>query len=137
MLTWIREKFGTVVIGGIISLIAFVFVFYGVFNPRATRGLHEGAVAGTVNGDSITIADFQRALRQRTEFFRSLMGGGQITDEQLKAFRVKGMVFEELVRKKLLLQEAEKQGLLASDEEIKEQIQGMPVFQKDGKFDLA
>jgi len=137
MLTWIREKFGTVVIGGIISLIAFVFVFYGVFNPRATRGLHEGAVAGTVNGDSISIADFNRELKRRTDFFRGLMGGGQITDEQLKAFRVKGMVFEELVRKKLLLQEAERQGLLASDEEIKEQIQEMPAFQKDGKFDLA
>ena len=58
MLSWIREKFGTVVIGGIITFIAFVFVFYGVFSPKSTRGLHEGAVAGTVNGDSISIADF-------------------------------------------------------------------------------
>jgi parvulin-like peptidyl-prolyl isomerase len=137
MLTWIREKFGTVVIGAIITLIAFVFVFYGVFNPRATRGLHEGSVAGTVNGDAISIADFNRELKRRTDFFKGLMGGGQVSDEQLKAFRVKGMVFEELVRRKLLLQEAERQGLMASDEEIKEQIQEMPAFQKDGKFDLS
>ena len=51
MLTWIREKFGTVVISCIIGLIGFVFVFLGVFSPKATRGLHEGAVAGTVNGE--------------------------------------------------------------------------------------
>ena len=62
MLSWIREKFGTVVIGAIISVIALVFVFYGVFSPKATRGLHEGAVAGTVNGDAITIAEFNRAF---------------------------------------------------------------------------
>jgi hypothetical protein len=137
MLTWIREKFGTVVIGSIIGLIAFVFVFYGVMNPRATRGMHEGAVAGTVNGDPISIQEFDRELRRRVEFFKGLMGGGKMTDEQLKAFRIRNMVFEELVRRKLQLQEAERQGLLASDEEIKEQIQQMPAFQKDGKFDLA
>jgi hypothetical protein len=137
MLTWIREKFGTVVIGGIISLITLVFVFYGVINPRATRGLHEGAVAGTVNGDAISIGEFNEELRRRTEFFRGLMGGSQITDEQLKAFKVKGMVFQELARRKLLLQEARKQGLEASDEEVKQQIQNDPEFQKDGKFDLT
>src|SRR4051794_38327248 len=113
ILSTIRTKFGTVIISGIIGLIALVFVFYGVVNPRATRGLHEGSVAGTVNGDSISIADFNRELKRRTDFFRGLMGGGQISDEQLKAFHVKGMVFEELVRRKLLLQEAERQGLLA------------------------
>ena len=62
MLTWIREKFGTGIIYAIISFIAFVFVFYGVFSPKATRGLHEGSVAGTVNGDAITIAEFNREL---------------------------------------------------------------------------
>src|SRR5947209_7819065 len=118
MLTWIREKFGTVVIGGIILLIAFVFVFYGVVNPRATRGMHEGSVAGTVNGDAITLSEFNQQLKRRTDFFRGLMGGGQISEEQLKAFRVKGMVFQELVRRKLLLQEDHRQGLQASDEEI-------------------
>src|ERR1041385_469713 len=115
MLSWIREKFGTVVIGAIISLIAFVFVFYGVMNPRATRGMHEGAVAGTVNGEPISIQEFDRELRRRTEFFRGLMGGNKMTDDQLKAFKIRNMVFEELVRRKLLLQEADRQGLLASD----------------------
>jgi hypothetical protein len=55
MLTWIREKFGKTIIGLIIGLLALVFVFYGVFSPKATRGIHEGAVAGTVNGDPISI----------------------------------------------------------------------------------
>jgi hypothetical protein len=139
MLTWIREKFGTVIIVGIIGLIAFVFIASDLLNGRgrgSTRGLGAGAVAGKVNGDAISLADFNRELRRRTDFFRSMMGGQAISEDQLRAFRIKEMVFNELVRRKLLLQEADRQGLLASDEEIKEQILQMPAFQKDGKFDL-
>src|SRR4051794_15984750 len=121
MLSWIREKFGTVVIGGIIALIAFVFVFYGVFSPKSTRGLHEGAVAGTVNGDAISIADFNRELNRRMEFFKNF-GGGKLTDEQLKSFRIREGVFHEIANRKLMVQEAWRQGLVASDEEVREKI---------------
>ncbi|HAR42020.1 MAG TPA: hypothetical protein DCS07_05220, partial [Bdellovibrionales bacterium] len=136
MLTWIREKFGTIVIGAIIGFIAFVFVFSGVFNPKSTRGLHEGAVAGTVNGDSISISEFNRALNQRLEFFKSISGGNTITEEQMKAFRIREGVFEGLVRRRLLVQEADRQGLTPSNEEVRQRIQEIPAFQKNGKFDL-
>ena len=136
MLSWIREKFGTVVIGSIIAFIAFVFIFYGVFSPKSTRGLHEGAVAGTVNGDPISIGEFNRELNRRMEFFKSI-GGGKITDEQLKAFRIKEGVFQELANRKILIQEAQRHELVASDEEIREKIQEIPAFQKEGKFSVT
>src|SRR5919106_4957840 len=98
MLTWIREKFGTVVIGAIIGFIAFVFVFYGVFSPKSTRGLHEGAVAGTVNGDPISIAEFNRELNRRLEFFKNI-AGGKISEEQLKSFKIREGVFQELANR--------------------------------------
>ncbi len=135
MLSWIREKFGTVVIGGIIAFIAFVFVFYGVFSPKATRGLHEGAVAGTVNGDSISISDFNRELNRKMEFFKNL-GGGKLTDDQLKSFHIRESVFQELANRKLMIQEAWKLGLIASDAEVKEKIQEIPALLKEGHFDL-
>lgn len=135
MLSWIREKFGTAVISTIIGLIAVVFIFFGVFSPKATRGLHDGAVAGKVNGDAISIADFQREYNRRIEFFKN-MAGGTVSDEQLKMFRVRETVFQDLVRRKLLVQEAERQGLSASTEEVKQSILEIPAFQKEGKFDL-
>lgn len=135
MLTWIREKFGTVLISAIIGLIAFVFVFFGIFSPRNTRGLSEGAVAGNVNGDPISIQDFNRALNRRMEFYKQL-AGGQLTDEQLRAFHIKKMVFEELARRKVMLQEADRIGMVASDEEVRDSIREIPAFKKDGKFDL-
>jgi parvulin-like peptidyl-prolyl isomerase len=133
---WARGKYSTLISGAIIGFIAFVFVVSGVFNPKSTRGLHEGAVAGTVNGDPISISEFNRALNQRMEFFKN-MGGGKFTDEQLKQFHVREGVFEELVRRKLMVQEAAKQGMEASDEEVRDRIRDIPSFQKDGKFDVA
>jgi parvulin-like peptidyl-prolyl isomerase len=137
MLTWIREKFGKAVIGGIITVIALVFVFYGVFNPRSTRGIHDGAVAGTVNGDPISISDFNRAYNRQMEMFKNMMGGANISAEQLKQFRIGESVFNELARRKIMIQEAEKQGNTPSDEEIRSQISAIPAFQANGKFDPA
>jgi hypothetical protein len=134
--TWFREKFGTLIVSGIIGLLALAFVVSGVFSPRATRGLHEGAVAGTVNGDPISIQEFQRGYNQRLEFFRQ-MAGGKISDDQLKAFRIKEAVFQELVRRRLMIQEAYKNRLIASDGEVKEAILAIPAFQENGKFDVA
>lgn len=135
MLTWIREKFGTVVIGGVIVLVGFVFVVSGVFNPKATRGMHAGAVAGKVNGESISLAEFNRELNRRVEFFKG-MAGGKISEDQIRAFGIRKMVFDSLVQRKLVVQEAYNQGMLVSDEQVRDSIQGIPAFQKDGKFDL-
>lgn len=132
---WIREKFGGVVVVFIIGFIALVFIFYGVFSPRSTRGFHEGAVAGTVNGDPISVREFQQSLNQRVEYFRK-MAGGKMSDDLLKQLRVNESVFRGLVERKVLIQEADRLGLQASDEEVKERILEMPYFQKNGKFDL-
>jgi hypothetical protein len=136
MLSWIREKFGTAVIGGIISFIAFVFVFYGVFSPKSTRGLHEGAVAGTVDGEPISIADYNRELNRKIEYFKKI-AGDKFSDEQLKSFRIREGVFQELANRKLMVQEAQRQGLVPADELVRDRIREIPAFQKDGKFDFA
>jgi peptidyl-prolyl cis-trans isomerase D len=133
---WIREKFGAAIVSSIIGLISLVFIFYGVFSPKATRGMHEGAVAGTVNGEAISLREYQQSLNQRLDFFRK-MAGGKISEEQLRAFRVQESVFRELVQRKLMIQEAHRMGLSASDEEVKQAILEIPAFQKDGKFDLV
>lgn len=136
MLSSIRGNFSKMVVGGIIGFIGFVFVFSGVFNPKATRGLHDGAVAGKVGDESIKIGEFNQELNRRIEFLKAF-SGGKFSEDQIKAYRLKEMVFQELVRRKLMVQEARKQGLVASDEQVKESIREIPAFQKDGKFDLV
>ncbi len=120
----------------VIGFIALVFAFEGVFRPSATNGLHEGAVAGTINGDPITIADYNRALERKLEFLKSLTGG-TVSEEQMKMFRVRESVFQELVQQKLMAQAAIDSGRVPSDEAVRHEISKLPYFQKDGKFDPA
>ncbi len=133
-MTWIREKFGTIVIGGIIGFIALVFTFYGIITPGASQAGR--GTAGTVNGDPIPLSEFNREYARRVEFFKKL-AGGKLTDEQLKNFHLKEGVFQELARRRLLIQAADRENMTASDEEVRDSIEKIKAFQKDGKFDLA
>lgn len=135
MLTWIRERFGKIVVYTVIVLVTFVFVFFGVFSPRSTRGLHESAVAGTVNGEPIGIPEFNRELQRRMEFFKQI-SGGKFTDEQMGAFRIRESVFMELARRKILIQEAARRGIEPSKEEIRSRVREVAAFQKNGQFDF-
>lgn len=96
----------------------------------------EGAVAGTVNGDSIPLSEFNHAYNRQLEFFKSMMGGAKISEEQIKQFHLKEQVMQELVRRRVMLQEAQKQGYLPSDEEVRARIGEMQAFQTNGKFDM-
>jgi hypothetical protein len=138
MFNWIRQKFGPVVVTLIIGGIAMVFILSDFLAPRGTNGMPgPGAVeAGTVNGEPISSAEFLRELARRTESLKQ-MTGGKLTDEQLKMFRVRESVFNELVQRKLVLQDCRKAGLVPSDAEVRAKIQELPYFQKDGKFDIA
>jgi hypothetical protein len=132
MISVIRTKFGPVLIGVIIGGIALVFVFYGFFTPGS--GSIGGTTAGEVNGEPISYPEFTRALNQRVEFMKNLMGG-KVSDEQLAQFHVREAVFQDLAQRKLMGQIAKKEGFYPSSDQIRDQILKMEVFQKDGHFD--
>lgn len=132
----LRGKAGRYIVGGIISFIALIFAFEGVFGPKATRGLHDGSVAGKVNGEAISIGDYNRALERKLEFLKGLTGG-KVSEEQMKMFRVREGVFQEMVQQKLMAQAAMDSGRVPSDEAVRQEIMTLPYFQKEGKFDPA
>lgn len=129
----VRGKLGPWIVGIIIGFIALVFIFSGVFTPSTTQGMHAGAIAGAVDGEAITVQEYQRALNQQMEFFKQF-GGGQVPESMMG--RIKENVFNDLVMRRLKQQEARKMGLTPSDEEIRAKVQEVPAFQKNGKFDL-
>jgi hypothetical protein len=129
-----RTKLGRVVLSVIVGLIAFVFVFYGVFNPRALRGLHSGSIAGSVNGEPISVQEYSSQYRSMLNMFKSY-GDGQVSDEMIKNMGLKKMAFDGIVRKKVLFQLAQKQGLMPSRQEIADSIAQYEVFQKNNVFD--
>lgn len=127
---------------GIVLLIAVLFAVEGVVFNRATRGMQEGAVAGIINGDRISLGEFNRAYERTVEFYRGMLSGGgagkqapSLSEEQLKMFRVRESTFNELVKARLMAQAGRDQGLAGSDAQVRAEIQKIPSFQKDGHFD--
>ena len=58
-----------------------------------------------------------------------------MTEEMVKALRLKEMALNRLIDESLILQAAKRQGSAVSDAELREEIQRLPYFQRDGKFD--
>ena len=57
-----------------------------------------------------------------------------MTEEMVKALRLKEMALKRLIDESLVLQAAKRQGSAVSDAELREEIQRLPYFQRDGKF---
>jgi parvulin-like peptidyl-prolyl isomerase len=136
MISDMRKKFGPWIVGIIVGFICFVFVFEFGMNRRGFGGLSGGSVsdAGTVNGEAISLTEFNRALNQRMEFFK-MLGAGQMNEEMMKRYHIRDAVFRDLASRKLMVQEAERLGYLPSDQEVRAQIMEIPAFKKDGQFD--
>jgi len=132
MINVMRTKLGPKVIGGIIAVIAGIFVVSGVFLPGS--GSNSPSVAGEVNGETVSYSEYSRALNQRIEFMKSMMGG-KVSDEMLAQFKIREAVFQDLAQKKLLGQVAKKEGFYPSAEQIRDSILKMDAFKKDGRFD--
>jgi hypothetical protein len=132
MISAMRTKLGPKFIGGVVAVISGVFIFYGIFTPGS--GGQGASVAGEVNGETITYGEFSRALNQRVEYFRGMLGG-KVSDEQLEQFHIREAVFQDLAQRKVLNQIAKKEGFYPSIDQIRDQILKMEEFKKDGRFD--
>lgn len=86
--------------------------------------------AAKVNGRDIPIAEFRLA-------YRNQIARQQIPESIARQFGMPKQVLDQMVQLELLAQQAEKQHLLPSDQELRRIIHRNPDFQKDGKFDLT
>ena len=97
----------------IFSYFIVVFIlFYGVGpNPNTSR-LESVA---EVNGEMITSREFDVHYRRFVEFYRNLFNG-KLTQETIRSLNLRSVVIEELIQKRLLLQEARRLGLEVADD---------------------
>ena len=130
MLDFLRKRKRNWAILFLLVLIIIVFVaFYGG-NKMGDQATSEVA---TINGEPITQREFAVEYQRTVERYREMLKG-QLTDEMIKGLNIKGNIVEGLVQKKLVLQEARSLGLLATDEEVAEQLAKVPEFQVAGRF---
>jgi peptidyl-prolyl cis-trans isomerase D len=117
-------------------IVFFVFIIAAVFALFVGSGKLRDSGAGEVaevNGEVISQREFalsyQRALERYREMFK-----GSLNEEMIKGLNIKGNLLEELIQKKLVLQEARRLGLTASDDDVANQLMKVPEFQVGGRF---
>ena len=130
MLDFLRKRKRNWAILFLLVLIIIVFVaFYGG-NKMGDRAISEVAM---INGEPISQHEFAVEYQRALERYREMLKG-QLTEEMIKGLNLKGNIVEGLVQKKLVLQEARSLGLLATDDDIANQLAKVPEFQVAGRF---
>ncbi|MGZ3775649.1 MAG: SurA N-terminal domain-containing protein [Pseudobdellovibrionaceae bacterium] len=114
-----------IIFGAIIA----VFVFFGL---PGRLGAGVGSVA-RVNNTLISIADFQQEENRIMQYYQNLFGGQMDISSQRQLLRQQAV--ETLVRNELVSQNAQENGILATDAEVREFIvKDIPFFQQNGQF---
>ncbi len=129
MLSILRRNAGSWAIKIILSFIALTFIWWGV----GTYSEQDRNVAATVGGETITTNELSETVANLEKSYREVYGAA-FTPEMAKALNLKKQAMDSLVQRKILLAEATKMGLLATDEEVQREIAGVPAFQQNGQF---
>ncbi|MGE5385578.1 MAG: SurA N-terminal domain-containing protein [Betaproteobacteria bacterium] len=114
-----------------LALITLPFAFWGV-DSYVRNAANDGAVA-KIGSIKITNQQFQQELRERQERFRSQMG--PLFDPKMMDLpEVRRGILNEMIDQRVLMLEAQKNRIGASDEALRRAITSMQGFQENGKF---
>ncbi len=90
----------------------------------------EASTVAVVNRREITTRDFARAYANQAAQYQ----GQGLTNDILKQLGVPKGVLDNMVNSELIAQDAEANGVTASDDELRELLFQVPMFQRDGVF---
>ena len=131
MLEIMRENAGGWIVKILFAIIIVVFVFAFGMSGMDTS---QDPVLATVNDQVITRAEFEDAFQRAAEGMRQ--SNPNVTSSQLQDPQFKQAVLSELVNSRLLLSEAARLGISASDEEVFAAITRQSIFwNQSGAFD--
>ena len=130
MLDFLRKRKRNWIIIFFLGVIIVVFALFVGSSKFSDRGSAEVAV---INGEVISQAEFYLHYQRAVDRYREMLKGS-LTEEMIKGLNIKGNLIEELIQKKLSLQEAQGLGLTASDDDVANHLSKMPEFQVGGRF---
>jgi len=129
MLDVLRRNAGSWAIKIILSFIALTFIWWGV----GTYSERSRYVAATVAGETITMGELAETTANLEKTYREVYGPA-FTPEMAKTLNLKKQAMDTLIQRRLLLSEAGRMGLSATDDEVQREIAATPAFQADGVF---
>ncbi|OYV40706.1 MAG: hypothetical protein B7Z80_03790, partial [Rhodospirillales bacterium 20-64-7] len=130
MLVWVRKLLENWIARAFFALLILVFVFWGISNVVTLIG-NNNAIAH-VDGQSIDASVVQAAY-QRTLNQAEQSGHGAIDAATKRAMADQSL--SGVLRQRVLQIEEKRLGVTAPNSAIRQAIDTIPAFQKDGKFD--
>lgn len=130
MLKVLRKRKRSWIIFAVLGAIILVFIFWGIGSFKVDKN----SVAARINGKPITATDYARAYQQQLNYYRNIFKD-QFSDELLEKLNLKQNTIQMLINTELQLQEAKRQGIAVSTDDIQKRIASIQTFQKDGAFD--
>jgi len=113
----------------ILIFIGMVFVEWGGGGVGSmTQGVDEAAA--TVGGEKISYQDFQNQYQNLERYYRQQLGANY-SPELVERLNLPVQALDILINERILLIEARRLGLEATDEEVREAILELPVFRDE------
>ena len=123
---WLKWSLGIVVL-------AFILFYIPDFLHGTGADAAAGDTIAKVEGQEITAGDFRRTYQSQLQQYRSAYGAS-MSDQLLKQLGVEQQILQQMVDERAALSEADRLGISASDEEVRQRIFSMPAFQDNGAF---
>jgi peptidyl-prolyl cis-trans isomerase D len=115
----------------IAAFIATSVVYFGA-DAVSRRGVGDHAVA-SVNGEEIPVERFRRAYASYVEFYRQIYKD-RLTPEMTERLGIHQQVINDLIQDTLIGQQAKREGVTATDAEVRARIEQIRAFQDEGHF---
>jgi peptidyl-prolyl cis-trans isomerase D len=134
MLDTLRANSRSVLTYVLFGIIIIVFVIsFGPGSRGCGAGGRTETWAAKVNGTAVTPAEFDQQYGQLLRIYQQ-QGAGEMAG--LLQARLRQLAMEQVVQRELVEQEAQRQGIVVTDDEVSSAIQALPSFQSNGQFDF-
>lgn len=114
-------------------IVAFIISIFAVWGGAGRLG--ESRAEDTlikVGNKKISTGEYVEALRMQLQNMQEQFQ--ELNAEFIQQLNIPQQVQEQLIQKAVLLEVADRMGLRVIDEEIRDQIMNLPVFQREGRF---
>src|SRR5438093_6065566 len=118
-----------------LGLVCVAFVLFYI--PDFLRGSGADAASSDtiakVDGHEIRSGEFRRTYQAQLQAYRSAYGGN-MNEQLLKQLGIDQQILSQMVDERAALAEADRLGIDANDEEVRQRILTIPAFQENGSF---
>jgi peptidyl-prolyl cis-trans isomerase D len=118
-----------------LALVVLTFVVFYIpdFIAPTGAGAAPSEVLADVEGEEITVRDFQRRYNAQLQAYRNAYGS-QLSEQLLRQLGIERQILQQMVDEEAMVAEARRQGLRVNDVEVRERILAIPAFQENGRF---